>query len=521
MAKVTIIPAFAKEENAVAKKKLKVAAYARVSTDTEEQLNSYTAQCEYYKDLITNNPDYEFVGIYTDEGITGTCLKKRDGFNRMVEDALNGKIDKIYIKTISRLGRNTVDNLSAIRALRAKGVDIYFEIQGINTLTMSSELLVTIFSSLAQDESRSISDNVAWGKRRKFERGEFSLPYSKFLGYKKGPDGKPEIVEKEAEIVRRIYKLFLQGYTPSNIAHLLTDEKIPTPGGKEKWSTSTVTSILQNEKYCGCALLQKCYVPDFLTHKSVPNDGTLKQYFIEDSHPAIIRKEVFELVQGEFEKRKDQKRMVRNNVFSGKIFCADCGGLYGAKLWHSTDKYKKTIFQCNNKFKNKQKCTTGNISEEAIKILFLKAVTNILANDDYMDVKGMILEQFADDPKLEDTLLTLQAQAANLTQQVEMLINSSAKTGNAQVFQRQYELLKTDHEKVVLKIETTENAITEKRRKHVTISEFFKTLEEIHNTELTFSEDLWTSLVEKAVVGKNTITFIFKDGSEETLPIKI
>lgn len=520
MARVTIIPAHNREENVVTRTKLKVAAYARVSTDTEEQLNSYTAQCNYYRDLIANNPDYEFVGLYTDEGITGTCMKKRDGFNRMIEDALNGKIEKILIKSISRLGRNTVDNLTAIRSLRAKGVDIYFENQNISTMNMSSELIVTIFSSLAQEESRSISDNVSWGKQRQFERGEFSLPYSQFLGYKKGANGKPEIVEKEAEIVRRIYRLFLNGYTPSNIATLLTSEKIPTPGGKEKWSTSTITSILQNEKYCGCALLQKCYVPDFLTHKSVPNDGQLKQYFIEDSHPAIIRKEVFELVQGEFEKRRNQQRMVRNNVFSGKIYCADCGGLYGAKVWHSTDKYRKVIFQCNRKFKNKTKCTSGNLSEESIKIIFLKAVTNILANDDYIEVKELILEQFAEDPILEDRLLTLQAQAANLSQQVEMLINNSAKTGNVQVFQKQYELLKSDHDSVVAKIETTENTISEKRRKYVTISEFFNTLEGLNQTTLSFSEELWVSLVEKAMVGKDTITFIFKDGSEETLPIK-
>ena len=520
MATVTVIPAFNTEVNVISRRKLRVAAYARVSTDSEEQLNSYTAQCEYYEDLISQNPDYEYVGIYTDEGISGTYLKKRDGFNRMIADALDGKIDKILIKSISRLGRNTVDNLNAIRALRSKGVDISFESPAISTLNMPSELLVTIFSSLAQEESRSISENVSWGKKRKFEKGEFALPYSQFLGYKKGADGKPEIVEKEAVIIRRIYRLFLNGYTPSNIATLLTSEKIPTPGGKDKWSPSTITSILQNEKYCGCALLQKCYVPDFLTHKSVPNDGKLKQYFIEDSHPAIIRREVFELVQGEFEKRKNQKRMVRNSVFSGRLYCADCGGLYGAKVWHSTDKYRKVIFQCNKKFKNEKKCTTGNVSEEGIKLLFVNAVKNLLKNEDLLEVRDVILEPFMADPELDDRLLTLQAKAQNLSQQVEILINNSAKSGNVQLFQKQYDLLKTEHESVVKKIEETETAISEKHRKYVAISEFFNTLEELGDTELTFSEELWVSLIEKAMVGKDTITFIFKDGSEETLPIK-
>ena len=312
----------------------------------------------------------------------------------------------------------------------------------------------------------------------------------------------------------------MNGYTPSNIATLLTSEKIPTPGGKDKWSPSTITSILQNEKYCGCALLQKCYVPDFLTHKSVPNDGKLKQYFIEDSHPAIIRREVFELVQGEFEKRKNQKRMVRNSVFSGRLYCADCGGLYGAKVWHSTDKYRKVIFQCNKKFKNEKKCTTGNVSEEGIKLLFVNAVKNLLKNEDLLEVRDVILEPFMADPELDDRLLTLQAKAQNLSQQVEILINNSAKSGNIQLFQKQYDLLKTEHESVVKKIEETETAISEKHRKYVAISEFFNTLEELGDTELTFSEELWVSLIEKAMVGKDTITFIFKDGSEETLPIK-
>jgi site-specific DNA recombinase len=211
----------------------RTAAYARVSTDSEEQLTSYEAQVDYYTKYIKERPDWEFVGIYTDEGISATNTKKRDGFKQMVADALDGKIDLIITKSVSRFARNTVDSLVTVRQLKEKGVEVYFEKENIYTLDSKGELLITIMSSLAQEESRSISENVTWGQRKRMADGKISLPYAQFLGYEKGENGLPRIVESEAEIIRMIFRSFMEGKTPSAIAKHLESEEIPSPSGKK------------------------------------------------------------------------------------------------------------------------------------------------------------------------------------------------------------------------------------------------------------------------------------------------
>jgi DNA invertase Pin-like site-specific DNA recombinase len=292
---VTVIPPKIKQSLAgsvsIAAKK-RVDAYARVSTDMEEQLSSYEAQVDYYTRHIKANAEWVFVEVYTDEGISATSTKKRDGFNRMIRDALDGNIDLIITKSVSRFARNTVDTLTTVRQLKEKGVEVYFEKENIYTLDSKGELLITIMSSLAQEESRSISENVTWGQRKRFADGKVSLPYKRFLGYEKGEDGLPKIVEKEAAVVRLIYKLFLEGKAPSGIAAHLTNQGIPTPSGKVRWQASTVQSILTNEKYKGDAILQKRFTVDFLTKKQKVNEGEVPQYYVENSHPAIISPEV-------------------------------------------------------------------------------------------------------------------------------------------------------------------------------------------------------------------------------------
>ena len=274
----TIQPITHLARNAVVRRR--VAAYARVSTSSEEQLTSYEAQVDYYTRFIQSKPEWEFVRVYTDEGISAVNTKKREGFNQMVRDALDGKIDLIVTKSVSRFARNTVDSLVTVRKLKEKGVEVYFEKENIYTLDSKGELLITIMSSLAQEESRSISENVTWGQRKRFADGKVSLPYSHFLGYRKGDNGLPEIVPEEAETVRWIYSLFLSGKTTGSIASLLTREGIPTPAGKKKWAASTVESILKNEKYKGDALLQKAFTVDFLTKKQKKNEGEVPQYYV-------------------------------------------------------------------------------------------------------------------------------------------------------------------------------------------------------------------------------------------------
>ena len=244
-------------------RKRKVAGYARVSTDSEEQATSYEAQVDYYTRYIKSNPDWEFVGIYTDDGITATNTSHRDGFKQMVEDALAGKIDLIITKSISRFARNTVDSLVTVRELKEKGIEIYFEKENIWTLDAKGELLITIMSSLAQEESRSISENTTWGKRKSFADGKASVSFSRFLGYDSGPNGEFIINEEQAVTVRYIYKRFLEGLSTYQIAKELTKMGVKTAAGKDKWYTSSVLSILKNEKYKGDALLQKSFTKDF------------------------------------------------------------------------------------------------------------------------------------------------------------------------------------------------------------------------------------------------------------------
>lgn len=273
---VTVIPATLNIHTKTPTKervRRRVAAYARVSTDSEEQFTSYEAQVDYYTRFIQENPDWDFVEVYTDEGISAVNTKRRDGFNRMIRDALAGKIDLIVTKSVSRFARNTVDSLTTIRKLKEAGCECFFQKENIMTFDSKGELLITIMSSLAQEESRSISENVTWGQRKRFSDGKVSIPYGQFLGYHKGADGLPEIVPEEAEIVKRIYREFLQGKSTNAIATMLTKEGIPTPGKRTVWQRATVESILRNEKYKGSALLQKSFTVDFLTKKTKINEG--------------------------------------------------------------------------------------------------------------------------------------------------------------------------------------------------------------------------------------------------------
>lgn len=373
--RISLLPSSSEEKQ----QKRRVAAYARVSTDSDEQLSSYEAQVDFYTRHIKSNPEWEFAGVYTDEGISGTNTKKREGFNRMVVDALDGKIDLILTKSISRFARNTVDTLTTIRKLKEKKVEVYFEKENIYTMDAKGEVMITIMSSLAQEESRSISENITWGKRRSMEEGRFSLAYKNFLGYEKGEDGLPQIVEEEAEIVREIYRLFLQGKTVRMIADYLTEQRIPTPAGKIIWSVSTIMSILQNEKYKGDALLQKTYTADFLTKGIKKNRGEIPQYYIENSHPAIIDPETFELVQEEIKRRKPNRRQQhKSSPFNAKIICGECGGYYGRKVWHSNSKHRKYIWRCNQKYEAETVCSTPNLYESALEMAFVEAFNQIL-----------------------------------------------------------------------------------------------------------------------------------------------
>ena len=314
------------------RKKLRVAAYARVSTDTDEQEGSYEAQVNHYTTLIQNNPDWEFAGMFADDGISGTQAKKRPEFLRMIEECENGQIDMIITKSISRWARNTLDSLTYIRKLKDLGIPVIFEKENINTTDASGELLLTIMASIAQQESLSISQNTKIGIRYKFQEGIGRLNTAIFLGLELGSKPGEYVVDPaQATVARRIYREFLEGYSPAMVAEHLNRDGIKTPSGNGQWYASSIASILSNEKYCGDMLFQKYYVEDFLTHKTVKNTGQLPQYYVEDHHEPIVPKKVYFQTQGELMRRgalKDDPTKIRfgsTKALCRRLICPVCG----------------------------------------------------------------------------------------------------------------------------------------------------------------------------------------------------
>ena len=505
----------------------RVAAYARVSTEKDEQQNSYDAQIDYYTTLIRNNPEWEFVDIYSDEGITGTSIKNRDGFNRMIDDALAGKIDLILTKSVSRFARNTVDSLTTVRKLKEKGIEVYFEKENIYTLDAKGELLITIMSSLAQEESRSISQNTTWGQRKRFADGKMSLAYSNFLGYRRGAElGDMEIVEEEAVIVRRIYSEFLAGKTPYDIAKHLTEDGIPTPMGKTKWHTTVIESILKNEKYKGDALLQKTVTTDFLTHTHKRNEGEAPQFYVEKNHPAIVRPEVFEMVQEEFRRRKAAGgRMQSVSIFSGRIVCEDCGGFYGRKVWHSTSKkYRAYHWHCNNKFQKRCSCQTPTLKEESIEQAFLSAINSLIKKKkEIRENYALCLDAITDDSAYVARLDEINAECCRLQEETKSLLTAAGRKngGGLSEINRQYEDYLAKFEGLQKEKSELSTQISKCAAKRVQVSSFLEELQKYDGPLKEFDPLIWQATLNHAVVHKNcTITFVFRDGTEVTRKIK-
>ena len=475
---------------------------------------------DYYTRYIQSKEEWEFVAVYTDEGISATNTKKREGFNRMVTDALAGKIDLIITKSISRFARNTVDTLTTVRKLKEKGIEVFFEKENIHTLDGKGELLITIRSSLAQEESRSISENVTWGQRKRFADGKVSLPYGRFLGYKRGENGLPEIIEKEAQIVQLIFRLFLYGKSPSAIAAYLTGEGIPTPGGKTIWRSKTVESILTNEKYKGDARLQKKFTVDFLSKKVKVNEGEVPQYYVENSHPAIIPPEVFDLVQYEWKQRKTDGHWTSSaHPFSGKIFCGECGGQYGSKIWDSNTEYRRLIWQCNNKYKGGH-CHTPHLTESEIKAAFLSAFNAVLHDRaEIMAAYNEVIEALTDTSDLDAERGELQNEADVVTELIKKAISENAhKAQDQEEYQRKYEGYCARFEKARNRLAEIEDICLERNAKKVKIQMFMERMGQYAGLVTEFDEELWYSTVDMVTVFEDKrMAFIFRDGTQVTI----
>ena len=402
--KVTVIPPIAEMqgESRIDMRPKRVAAYCRVSTDREEQEHSFETQKAMYTEMIMMKPTWQMAGIYADEGITGTVAKKRPGFMKMIEDCRKGKIDMIVTKSVSRFSRNNLDCLMYVRELKQLGIPIIFEKEGINTIQVSSELLLTLFGALSQAESESISMNVKLGIRQSLKNGNVRFSYKTFLGYRKGADGQPEIVPEQADIVRRIYNDFLAGATYLEIAKRLTEENVPTMGGGNRWFSERIKSILKNEKYKGDALLQKTYITDPISKRVKKNNGELPMYYVENSHPAIIERRIFDRVQEEIARRAGKKKVKQTGTktelgrYSGKyaltelLYCGECGTPYRRCTW-SRDGKKKIVWRCVSRLDyGKKYCKNSPSVEESRLHNAIAAAITKKANSEEINIGGIM-----------------------------------------------------------------------------------------------------------------------------------
>lgn len=402
--KVTVIPPIAEMqgESRIDMRPKRVAAYCRVSTDREEQEHSFETQKAMYTEMIMMKPTWQTAGIYADEGITGTVAKKRPGFMKMIKDCRKGKIDMIVTKSVSRFSRNNLDCLMYVRELKQLGIPIIFEKEGINTIQVSSELLLTLFGALSQAESESISMNVKLGIRQSLKNGNVRFSYKTFLGYRKGADGQPEIVPEQADIVRRIYNDFLAGATYLEIAKRLTEENVPTMGGGSRWFSERIKSILKNEKYKGDALLQKTYITDPISKRVKKNNGELPMYYVENSHPAIIERRIFDRVQEEIARRAGKKKVKQTGTktelgrYSGKyaltelLYCGECGTPYRRCTWSRNGK-KKIVWRCVSRLDyGKKYCKNSPSVEESRLHNAITAAITKKANSEEINIGGIM-----------------------------------------------------------------------------------------------------------------------------------
>lgn len=407
--------------------------------------------------------------------------------------------------------------------MKAAGVECYFEKENVWTFDGKGELLITLMSSLAQEESRSISQNVTWGQRKRMSDGKVTLPYSHFLGYERGADGRPKIVESEAKIVRQIYTMYLQGSTIRQIAARLTTQGIPTPAGKTQWSVSTVKSILQNEKYRGDALLQKTFCEDFLTKKMIKNEGQVQQYYVVNSHNAIVSPEMFEMVQQELAKHA-LLGTGRSNAspFSGKVMCSECGEYFSPRTWHSQDPYKKRVWQCSGKYRERAAthCVSPHVTEEQLQRAFVEAFNGILGERERyianMEPAIALLTGCAD---LDGESEVLQERMAGLAAQMQALVDDNAGRKQDQAaFHQRYGELKRRYDVIKNRMDTVFADRAVRVAKQEAMRRFLETVRQRNALLEAFDEPLFRATVEKITVQTDSqLTFAFRDGREVTV----
>lgn len=532
---VRIIPAKSQTEISRSKyQQLRVAAYCRVSTEQEEQQNSYQVQIAYYTDMINKKKEWSLVGIFADEGISGTQTKKRTEFNRMIRMCKNKKIDLVITKSISRFARNTVDCLEYVRQLKNLGIGVIFEKENINTLTMTSEFMIALYGSFAQAESESISKNVSWGKEKAYREGKVQFQYQNLLGYRKGADGKPEIVPEEAETVRQIYKLFLDGYSMTNIKKTLESKGILTAKGKKVWNESLISSILKNEKYVGDALLQKTYTLDCITHKVVKNRGERPMYLVTDHHAPIVDRDTYNRVQQELARRSSKRKISDKTIteqgkYSSKyalselLICGDCGTPYRRTTWSARGK-KQIVWRCISRLEHGKKYCPDSptIKEDQLHKAIIHAINNYYScrNDIARILKaniGTVLEC-----RGQEEIISIENRLKEIDKTRSDLINLIASGGcDEDKLDSEFSRLYQEEQQLSELLETLRSQNKTSSETQVKLDKIMDMIEHEKFELETFDNVLIRKLIECVkVLSKNEILVIFKGGYEVKTEIK-
>lgn len=511
--KKCVLPAI-KEDGT--KAKTRVAAYARVSTDFEEQKNSFEAQLEEYQTRIANNPDWEFVRLYSDEGITGTNTKHRDDFKQMIKDALDGKIDLILIKSISRFARNTVDCLATVRALRKKHVYIFFDKENISTEDPKSDSMLTIYASFAEEESKSTSQNVTWGVRKRMAKGQRKMNVATTIGYKADENGKVYVDETTKDIIVQIFNIYAAGYTCRQIASLLMSQGIKTGTGKSQWTAVDVSKILSNEKYIGQFIMQKTVTIDVLEHKVVKNDGIVEKFIADNHHEAIIDKDKFNEIQA-IKKHRFERNDNNNpdiNLLNGLFFCESCLRKMKLITVHPNSKYAKRVFTCKTTVKsspNYRNCDCLNTIDH---LLVNKAIGAILSKfyDAAKSIDNTVIETY--DAAVKDILMKID-EYKNLIKEAEIkmatLIKLQLEEKDITKYQIEFNNIKSNVDFYKSQINKLETSIGEENKKYI----IQKKVED-YLSKGNISYEIIKTFIRGAVRRKdNSIRFIIGDESIE------
>ena len=505
--------------------KTRVCAYCRVSTDNEDQLSSLEAQIQFYSTTIRNNPEWEFIGIYADEGISGTNTKKRTEFNRMIDDCMAGKIDMIMTKSISRFARNTLDCLQYVRQLKEKNIAIYFEKENINTLDGRGDLMISLLSSLAQEESNNLSRVTRMGIVYRFQEGKIRINHNWFLGYTKNENGDLVIVPEQAKIVKRIYREFLEGKSAYSIIKGLERDGIKNGAGRTKWWDSNIYQILKNEKYTGDALLQKSYTVDFLTKKRVRNDGYVQKYYVENSHEAIVSKEEFAAVQTELARRSSLRGYSKTGKseyssklpFSGKLFCSNCGSKFNRNMW-GTGKYKKPVWICvYHKMNGEKACQQKGVLERDLEKAFVRAMNQVIGGkESFIDRLIDNIHKGLDEVEHEFTEEEINERLTQFQQELMSLVRLNAKTGlDTRAYDNEYSQLAAEIEKFRAMRQQLQDEEAQKVIRIQRIDDMRQFLQVNTSPLEKFDEDIFRRLIEKVSVKSMVeVTFVFKTGIE-------